>query len=97
MEREGIIVKCRGKFNYKKLGLSEVIVGLDISPEQYVNTLQKIKEVDYVKELYSTSGDHSAIAIIICGENEVYEYIRRMERIEGVRKVYPAIVNSVIK
>jgi len=97
LEKEGIIVGCNGRFNYKKLGLSEIIVGFDIFPEQYVNTLQRIKELDFVKELYSTSGDHSAIAVVICNENEIYDYIRKMEKIEGVRKVYPAIVNSVIK
>uniref|UniRef100_UPI00307DE324 Lrp/AsnC family transcriptional regulator n=1 Tax=Ferroplasma sp. TaxID=2591003 RepID=UPI00307DE324 len=99
METNKEIIAYITRFQGKKLGMEEAILGLDIMPEQYTRTLEKLRELNFIKSLFSTSGDHSAIAIII---SELYgksmnECISEIEHTDGVRNVYPSIVNSTLK
>ena len=68
-------------------------------PEHYTKTLEELRKLTFIKSLFSTSVDHSAIAIVI---SQLYgkslnECIAEIEATEGVRNVYPSIVNSTLK
>ncbi len=99
MEKNKEIIGYVTRFNGKKLGIDEAILGLDIMPEHYIDTLEKIKSIAFVKDLFSTSGDHSAIAVIFSGleGKTINECISEIEKVDGVRTVYPSIVNNTIK
>ncbi|AAT42961.1 Lrp/AsnC family transcriptional regulator [Picrophilus oshimae] len=97
MEKEHIIIGFKARLQGKKIGMEEAILGLDVSPEHYFETLESIKNLNFISEVYSTSGDHSAIAIIECNENEMNKCISQILKINGVRNVYPSLVNTVIK
>jgi Lrp/AsnC family transcriptional regulator for asnA, asnC and gidA len=99
METNKEIIAYTTRFQGKMIGVGEAILGLDIMPERYTITLEKLKKLNFIKGLFSTSGDHSAIAIII---SELYgksmnDCISEIEHIDGVRNVYPSIVNNTLK
>ncbi len=99
MENDKEIIAYTTRFQVKKLGIDEAILGLDIMPEQYTKTLETLKDFIFVKSLFSTSGDHSAIAIIVSGlyGMDLNQCILEIENTSGVRNVYPSIVNSTLK
>jgi DNA-binding Lrp family transcriptional regulator len=92
-----IIIGYKARARLNRLGMSEVIVGLDIEPEHYMKAMDSIKALDFVKELYRASGDHAAIAVIAADSDEVEKAVGSIMSIAGVRKVYPSFIQEVIK
>lgn len=97
LSESNVIIGYKARARLNRLGMSEVIVGLDIEPERYTKTMNSIKGLHFVKELYRSSGDHSAIAIIASDSESVDSEIERMMSMEGVRKVYPSYIQEVVK
>jgi len=99
METDKQIIAYTTRLQGKRLGLEEAILGLDILPEHYTKTLEELRKLTFIKSLFSTSGDHSAIAIVISKlyGKSLNECIAEIEATEGVRNVYPSIVNSTLK
>ena len=99
METDKQIIAYTTRLQGKRLGLEEAILGLDIMPEHYTKTLEELRKLTFIKSLFSTSGDHSAIAIVISKlyGKSLNECIAEIEATEGVRNVYPSIVNSTLK
>ncbi|AGO60789.1 Lrp/AsnC family transcriptional regulator [Ferroplasma acidarmanus] len=99
METDKQIIAYTTRLQGKRLGLEEAILGLDIMPEHYTRTLEELRKLTFIKSLFSTSGDHSAIAIVISKlyGKSLNECIAEIEATEGVRNVYPSIVNSTLK
>ena len=59
--------------------------------------MDALKKQESVKELYTTSGDHTAIAVVVFSRDEMDSTIKRLASVEGVKKVYPAIVTEIAK
>lgn len=97
LKKDQILVGTSLKVKWRAIGMDEVYLGLDIMPEQYLKVLDSVKEFDFVKKLFSTSGDHSAIAYIVSKSNEMSGNISQIEGISGVKKIYPAFVTNIIK
>ncbi|MCL4372423.1 Lrp/AsnC ligand binding domain-containing protein, partial [Candidatus Marsarchaeota archaeon] len=94
---KSVIIGYKARARLGRLGMSEAIVGLDIMPESYAKAIESLSKLDFVKELYRASGDHSAIAIITADSEEIDEKMKRMMAIEGVRNTYPSYIQEVIK
>ncbi|MEM3252917.1 MAG: hypothetical protein QXG73_01685 [Candidatus Micrarchaeaceae archaeon] len=97
MTKSGLLLGYEPRARFKQLGMEDVFVGLDIAPESYMDTLETLKRLDFVKELYLTSGDHSAIARIIVRRDELAQRLKEIEGTNGVRHAYPAVVNEIAK
>lgn len=98
LERLGIIVGYRAVIDYQKAGLIASITGLDAEPEKLWGVIGALKEMNEVKMLSLTSGDHVIIAeIVTTNVDKLEEIHKRIERIEGVKKVCPAIILERIK
>ena len=70
MSKNGILIGYKARLRYNLIGMSEAIVGLEIAPEGYIQAVEALKSNNNIKELYTTSGDHSAIAIIVSPKPE---------------------------
>ncbi|MDK2869684.1 MAG: Lrp/AsnC family transcriptional regulator, regulator for asnA, asnC and gidA [Pyrococcus sp.] len=100
LEEKGIIEGYTIKINPKKLGYSLItITGIDTKPEKIFEVAEKLKEYDFVKELYLSSGDHMIMAIIWAKDGEDLAEIvsNKIGKIEGVTKVCPAIILEKLK
>jgi Lrp/AsnC family transcriptional regulator for asnA, asnC and gidA len=99
LEQEGVIRKYTVIVDPAKLGFSKVsLTGINVAPDKLFDVVEELKKRDYVKQLLVTSGDHSLIALIFARSSE--EMIRihdEISRIDGVLKVYPAIVSDIVK
>lgn len=97
LEDEGIIVNKRYRLRYKLLDMQQIILGLDVKPENLLEVIKKLKALKEVDELYRTSGDHVLIANMIGKGDKLAEELERIKKIEGVNKIYPAFVEEIEK
>ena len=98
LEKEGIIKKYTIEVNLKKIGLEMALIGIDTKPEYYISTIEKLKEMDEVVNLYASSGDH--MIMIECwfkSSEKLRKFIKTLESMEGVTRVCPAIILEKIK
>ena len=99
LEEEGIIRGYQAQVDAKKIGYKIVAeIGFDIEPERYVRVIDEIKEWPEVKRMKSTTGDH--MIMIECwfhDSDEMVQFVRKLESIEGVQRVCPAILVEEIK
>ncbi len=99
LERLGVIKKYTVEIDPFKLGFTKIsITGINVEPDALLNVVNTLKDKDYVKYIALTTGDHELIAIIWARDHdELIKIHREIEGIEGVSKVYPAIVLDVVK
>ena len=99
LEELGIIRKYTVEVDPKKLGFKlNVLMGIDTRPEDYLQTLDKLKGMEKVISLYSSSGDH--MILIECwfkNSEELMGFVKKLGKISGITKVCPAIILEKIK
>lgn len=88
MKENGLIFGFKLRVSYRQMGLEDAFIGLDISPENFISALDEIKKFSFVKELYSTTGDHVAIAYIVEDSRNIENCVKKINEVNGVRKVY---------
>jgi len=96
---EEIIRKSTVEVNTRKLGFNvNAVIGVDTEPEFYIKTLGKLKVMDEVIGLCSSSGDHMMMAECwFRNSSDLARFINKIESMEGVKRTCPAIINERIK
>ena len=93
-----IIIRFTVEVDYKTLGYTVAWVGVDTSPEKYLHVIERLKEIDGIRSIFSSTGDHMIMLEAISkGQSELNVLIKRIESIEGVTRVCPAILVERIK
>ena len=99
LEKERIILKYTVEVDPKKIGYNiETLIGVDTDPEHYLAVIEKLKNMKEILNLYSSTGDH--MMLLKCwfrDSNELSLFIKKIEKIEGVTKICPAIILEKIK
>jgi len=99
LEREGVIKRYTIEVDPKKLGFQIVaLIGLDTKPERYISVIEELKSESKVVSLYSSSGDH--MVLMECwfkNSDELSAFVKKLERMEGVVRVCPAIILEKLK
>ena len=99
LEEEGIIKGYRARVDAKKIGYKIVAeIGFDIEPEKYVSVIAEVKGWPEVKRMKSTTGDH--MVVMECwfhDSDEMVRFVRKLEGLEGVQRVCPAILVEELK
>jgi Lrp/AsnC family transcriptional regulator for asnA, asnC and gidA len=93
------IIRFSLDIDYKKLGYNYVaIIGIDVLPEHFVKIIEMLKEDKEVKELYTSAGDHMILAKVVFRTNEeLNEFVKRLEKNKMITKVCPAIILERLK
>ena len=99
LESEGVIKKYTVVVDPKKIGFEAVaFIGVDTRPENYLAVLEMLKGREEVVSLYSTSGDHMILAECWFRNSEkLSEFIRELEKVDGITRICPAIILERIK
>lgn len=99
LEEQNIILAYKASVNYKKLGFSnKVVMGVDTSSKDYFKVINKLKELEFVKELTTSSGDHMIMFNIwVKNMDELNNYSEIINNIEGVTESCPSILHENIK
>jgi Lrp/AsnC family transcriptional regulator for asnA, asnC and gidA len=99
LEEDGVIRKYTVELDPKKMGYdANAIIGVDTTPERYMDVMEKLKVMKDVACMYSSSGDH-----MICIEcwfrdsRKLREFLKNVEELEGVTRTCPAIIQEKIK
>ncbi|MEM0353792.1 MAG: Lrp/AsnC ligand binding domain-containing protein, partial [Archaeoglobaceae archaeon] len=62
------------------------------------NVVEKIKGLKNVVSLFLTSGDHVIMAEVVCESmQEMMSFHEQIAKIEGVKRVCPAVIVEVVK
>ncbi|MCD6549712.1 Lrp/AsnC family transcriptional regulator [Candidatus Micrarchaeota archaeon] len=99
LEEDGVIIGYTVIIDPKILGYNvDALIGLDTTPESYLNTLERLTKMDKVISVYSSSGDHMIlIRVWLKDYRELSRFVRRLEGMEGVTRVCPATIIEKIK
>lgn len=99
LESLGVIKRYTIDVDIKKLGYNVVsITGIDVAPESIFSVAEYLKDLENVKYLALTSGDHPIMAIIFGKDNsELAKIHEEISKKEGVKRVCPSIILDVLK
>ncbi|NJE85315.1 Lrp/AsnC family transcriptional regulator [Thermococcus sp. CX2] len=100
LEEAGVIRQYTIVVDPSKLGYNLVsLTGVDTLPEKIFEVANKLKEFEFVREVYLTSGDHMIMAEVWAKDGEDLSEIisNKIGRLEGVTKVCPAIILEKLK
>lgn len=100
METAGVIKKYAAIVEPSKIGYGSVaLVGIDAIPEKFLEVGRKLTELDNVKFVATSTGDHM-LMIEIWMENagKLRNFVReKIEAIDGVTRTCPAILTERLK
>lgn len=98
LEKNGAILGYRAIIDFKKLGLFSSLTGIDVEPEHIWSVVEKIKGFENVTSLFLTSGDHVIMVEVVCKSmQEISAFHEQIAKIEGVKRVCPALIVEVVK
>jgi Lrp/AsnC family transcriptional regulator for asnA, asnC and gidA len=100
LEEEGVIVGYSADVDPKKLsGQSIAIVGVDVESERYVAVTPKLKNLDAIEKLYTSSGDHTLMAEVRASNGDELGRIinEGIMQVEGVSAAHPSFLQERLK
>lgn len=100
LESEGVIVGYSAEVDPKKLtGQSIALVGIDVESERYVEATRALTDLDAVRALYSSSGDHMLMAELRAEDGTSLGDVISEEilAVEGVTAAHPSILQERLK
>ena len=100
LEEEGVIVGYSADVDPKKLsGQSIAIVGVDVESERYVEVTRKLKDLDAIEALYTSSGDHTLMAEVRAADGDALGDVINEEIVDldGVSAAHPSFLQERLK
>jgi len=100
LEEKGIIQGYTTIVNPSMLGYSNIsLTGIDTEPDKFLEVAKKVMEYDFARSVYITSGDHMIMVEIWAKDGDELTKIisDKIGKIEGVKRVCPAIVLEKMK
>lgn len=100
LEDDGVIIGYSADVDPKKLASKSIaLVGLDVASDEYVEATRKIKALDEVESLYSSSGDHMLMAEVRAADgDDLAEIISdKLVEVDGVTAAHPSFLQERLK
>ncbi|MFQ5891817.1 MAG: winged helix-turn-helix transcriptional regulator [Candidatus Methanofastidiosia archaeon] len=100
LEKKGIIKRYTTVVDPAKIGFKTVaIVGLDVEPSEFLNAAKQLTELEEVKSVATSTGDHMILTEIWTKDGrELSKLIsEKIGKINGVMKICPAIILEKLK
>ncbi|GBF36659.1 MAG TPA: Lrp/AsnC family transcriptional regulator [Methanothermococcus okinawensis] len=100
MEEEGIIKGYRAEVEPSKIGYNVVaLTGFDTNPEDFLTVAKKLCEFEEVKKVWTSTGDHMIMTEIWARDGKELSEIlfNKLGKIDGVKKICPAIILEELK
>ncbi|MFB6087322.1 MAG: HTH-type transcriptional regulator LrpA1 [Haloarculaceae archaeon] len=100
LEEEGVIVGYSADVDPKKVsGQSIALVGIDVESERYVEATRALKDLDAVRSLYTSSGDHMLMAEVRAPDGDALGDVISdgILEIPGVTAAHPSFLQERLK
>ena len=100
LEEKNVIVGYTIKINRPELGYNTMAyVGLDVEPSMFLDAARKMTEIEEVKYVATSTGDHMIMTEIVTKDGKELMRIisEKIGKIKGVHRICPAIILEVLK
>ncbi|WP_456471495.1 winged helix-turn-helix transcriptional regulator [Methanocaldococcus sp.] len=100
LEEEGVIKGYTAIIDPSKIGYNVVaLTGFDTDPDKFLNVADKLAKFDEIKKLYTSTGDHMIMAEIWAKDGKEFSDLifNKLGKIDGIRKICPAIILEQVK
>lgn len=100
LEEEGVIVGYSADVDPKKLsGQSIALVGIECESERYVEVTRTLKDLESVRSLYTSSGDHMLMAEVRARDGDALGDVISDDilGIDGVSAAHPSFLQERLK
>lgn len=100
LESKGVIKKYTVEVDSSKLGYNIVsLTGVDTDPEKFLEVAKRLKDEDFARSVYITTGDHMIMTEIWAKDGDELTHIisEKIGKLLGVKKICPAIILEKIK
>ncbi|MBS3782308.1 MAG: Lrp/AsnC family transcriptional regulator [Candidatus Thermoplasmatota archaeon] len=100
LKETGIIERFTVDLDPSNIGYGTVtLLGLDVEPEYFLKAIEKMAEIEEVRWVAKSTGDHMIMAEIWAEDGDHLSKImtNKVGKIEGVRDLCPSIILEKIK
>lgn len=100
LEEEGTILGYSAEIDPKKLGGRTIsLVGVDAESDRFLGVVESLKDVDTIRKLYISSGDHDLMAEVVTDDNASLREVidEDITSIEGVTASHPTVLQERVK
>lgn len=100
LEEEGVVVGYSADVDPKKLSAQTIaLVGIEVASDSYVTASRGLRGLEAVRELYTSSGDHTLMAEVRASDGEELGGVISEEilTVDGVTAAHPAILQERLK
>ena len=99
LEKKGVIKKYSLVVDTSKLGFENIaLIGVDVAPEKYLDVAKKLTELDGVKYVASSTGDHMfMLEVWAKNGDELRVFSDKLRGIDGITRICPAIIKDTLK
>jgi Lrp/AsnC family transcriptional regulator for asnA, asnC and gidA len=100
LEEDGVIVGYRAEVDPKKLSdRSIALVGIEVESERYVEATRALADLDAIRTLYTSSGDHMLMAEVRGADGAAVGDVIEDEilAVDGVTAAHPSFLQERLK
>ena len=100
LEDEGAIVGYSAEVDPKKINDRTVsLVGVDAESDQFLRVVEDLQDVDDIRKLYISSGDHDLMAEVVSQDNNELRTIisEEISEVDGVCASHPTVLQERVK
>lgn len=100
LEDEGTILGYSAEIDPKKLGGRTVsLVGIDAESDRFLGVVESLNDVETVRKLYISSGDHDLMAEVVTDDNASLREVidNEITSIDGVEASHPTVLQERVK
>ncbi|MFW5928937.1 MAG: Lrp/AsnC family transcriptional regulator [Halobacteriota archaeon] len=100
LEEDGAIVGYTAEVDPKKVSDRTVaLVGVDAESDFFLQVVDALRDVDDIRKLYISSGDHDLMAEVVADDNSRLREIiaEDISSVEGVSASHPTVLQERVK
>ena len=99
LEKNGVIKKYSLVVDTSKIGFENIaLIGIDVSPEKYLDVAKKLTEINEVRYVASSTGDHMfMLEVWAKNSDELRSLSDKLKGLDGVTRICPAIIKDTLK
>ncbi len=100
LEEEGVIKGYTAIIDPSKIGYNVVaLTGFDTEPDKFLSVAHELCKFKEVKKVFTSTGDHMIMAEIWAKDGKEFSDLifNKIGKIEGIKKICPAIILEQIK
>lgn len=99
MEKNRIIKKYSLVVDTNKIGFENIaLIGVDVSPEKYLDVAKRLTELDGIRYVASSTGDHMFMLEVWAKNGDDLRVLSdKIKELDGVTRICPAIIKDTLK